>query len=83
MLDTQNVETKISKLLAGKVHVEAPSSATDLMEAGILDSLALIELIVGLEKEFGVQIPFEQVEIDDFRSVAAISRYVTRLVRRQ
>jgi len=81
MLNTQNIEAQISKLLAEKVHVEIPLTTVDLLEAGILDSLTLVELIVGLEEEFGVQIPFEQVEIDDFRSVAAISRHVALLLR--
>jgi acyl carrier protein len=70
------LQEQITKLLSERVHVESPSVDTDLMESGLLDSLTLVELIVGLEEEFGIKIPFEEVELDHFRSVESIARFV-------
>ena len=42
-----------------------------------LDSMALLELIVGLEKEFGVAVDEEQLDAPEhFKSVASISKFV-------
>jgi acyl carrier protein len=76
MVDSVSLHDKIANLLSERIHVEAPSSSTDLMEAGLLDSLTLVELIVGLEEEFGLKIPFDEVELDNFRSVESIATFI-------
>ena len=69
---------KIGEFLSRRIHVEAPSFDTDLMESGLLDSLTLVELMTGLEEEFGVQISFDEIELDNFRSVNKISEFVSQ-----
>ncbi len=73
-----SLHDRINKLLSEKIHVEAPSAETDLMESGLLDSLLLVELMAGLEEEFGVKISFDEIELDNFRSVARIAEFVSR-----
>ena len=55
-------------------HVE--SAQTDLIEAGILDSASLVRLLLTVEARFAVAIPMEEVDIDSFRTVAAIADLV-------
>jgi acyl carrier protein len=69
---------KITRLLSEKVHIEASTSETDLVETGLLDSLKLVELMTSLEDEFGITISFDEIEIDNFRSVASIAEYVNQ-----
>jgi len=74
---TKTVTTdQIIQLLAERVHIEAPSVETDLMGAGLLDSLSLVELMTGLEEQFDIRISFDEIEIDNFSSVARIVEYV-------
>ncbi len=75
---TNNTVTheQIIRLLSERVHVEAPSVDTDLMEAGLLDSLTLVELMTSLEEEFGITISFDEIELDNFRSVERIGEFV-------
>jgi acyl carrier protein len=75
---TNNTVTheQITRLLAERVHVEAPAVDTDLMEAGLLDSLTLVELMSSLEEEFGLTISFDEIELDNFRSVERIAEFV-------
>lgn len=75
---TNNAVTheQIMRLLADRVHLEAPSADTDLMESGLLDSLTLVELMSSLEEEFGIAISFDEIELDNFRSVARITEFV-------
>jgi len=69
---------QIIRLLSERVHVEAPSADTDLMETGLLDSLTLVELMSSLEEQFGIHISFDEVEIDNFRSARRIAEFVNR-----
>ena len=76
MTETEKIQCQITKILMEKVYVEVPSASTDLMEAGLLDSIGLVELILGIEEQFGVQVPLEEIEIDHFRSVMRIAELV-------
>lgn len=48
----------------------------DLFEAGLLDSMAAIELLVGIESEFGVMIAPTAVEREEMNSVNKIIHQV-------
>ena len=71
-----NVTDRVQRLFVEALNVQAPAPETDLIETGVLDSLALVELLFALEREFGVTIPLEELDIDSFRSVAAIADFV-------
>lgn len=73
-----SLQDRISKLLSERIHIEAPSAETDLMESGLLDSLSLVEMMAGLEEEFGIKISFDEIELDNFRSVARIAEFVSQ-----
>lgn len=66
----------IRALLSEKLLVEVDSIEADLLKAGILDSLALIQLLAHLEERYGVRIPLEELEIEDLRSISSIARLV-------
>ena len=69
---------QISRLMLERVHIEVPSADTDLMELGLLDSLTLVELMSSLEEEFGIHISFDEIELDNFRSVARMAEFVNQ-----
>jgi acyl carrier protein len=71
-----NVTDRVQRLFVETLNVQAPAPETDLIETGVLDSLALVELLFALEQEFGVTIPLEELDIESFRSVAAIADFV-------
>lgn len=56
-----------------KVRLTADSS---LVQSGLLDSLAVASLAAGLEQEFGINIPEDELGIDNVESVAALGRLV-------
>jgi len=44
-----------------------------------LDSMALLELVVGLEKDFGVSVDEEELDTPEhFKSVASISKFMLK-----
>lgn len=73
---------RVQRLFVEALNKESPAVQTDLIEGGLLDSLALVELIFAIEREFGVTIPLEELEIDSFRSVASISDFVAGTIAR-
>lgn len=48
----------------------------DLFEAGLLDSMAAIEALVGIEERFGVEIAPTEVERDEMNTVNKIIHQV-------
>jgi len=73
---SQAVTDRVQRLFVEALNVEVPSPDTDLIEGGLLDSLALVELLFTLEREFAVSIALENLDIDTFRSVRRIAEFV-------
>jgi acyl carrier protein len=77
MSNADVLHNRITKLLADAMNLEVPSADTDLFEAGLIDSLAFVELLVHLEREFGVTTSVDDLKVDNFDSVTHIADYVT------
>lgn len=77
MTELDSMQRLIAHILSAKAHVEAPSPTTDLLQAGLLDSITLVELIVGIEEQFEIHVPLETIEIDHFRSIERIAKFVS------
>ncbi len=76
---TTDLKTEIRSILAEVINDDVPNNETDLVETGSLDSLALVSLIMELESQFAIAIDFDTLELESFRSVNSISRYVQNL----
>jgi len=49
---------------------------TALIEDGIIDSMGLIELVLFIEKQFGVAVAEEDMDIDNFRTLNSLTEYI-------
>ena len=74
--DNEVVHAQLRAFFSEKLSVEVASVDTDLVKTGILDSLALVELLAYVEKEFEAEISLDDVGIEDFHSIARIAEYV-------
>jgi acyl carrier protein len=68
---------RVQGLFEEALSIPAPAPDADIIDGGLLDSLALVTLLFEIEVEFGVQIPLDSLEIDDFRTIERIARFVT------
>jgi acyl carrier protein len=61
-------------------HVGAPGLAEDdnLLTGGLMSSLGVMRLIVFIEEAFKLDVPPEDVTIENFRSVRCIADYLER-----
>ncbi len=52
------------------------SDDDSLLDRGIIDSVAMVDLIAFLEKTFGISVSDDDMTPENFDSVSAIARYV-------
>lgn len=74
--DNEVLHARLKAFFSENLSVEVSSVDADLLQTRILDSLALVELLMYLEKEFETEISLDDVEIEDFHSIAKIAEYV-------
>lgn len=53
------------------------SADDDLLGSGMVDSMGVMRLLGFLEDEFGRQVPYEDVTIENFSTVSAIAAYLS------
>ena len=75
-MDHAGLEKQLASLFVEKLTLEVPAGDSDLIEAGILDSLKFVELLFHIEQTFGVRLSMDAFEIDDFRSIAKIAEFL-------
>lgn len=67
---------QIEQFLFDKINLEILSRNTDLIESGVLDSRTLAELLVHLERQFGIEISVDNLDIENFRTIASTMEFV-------
>lgn len=77
-LTREGAADAVARLFAEGLHVEVSEAGLDLIEAGLLDSLLLVELIVEIERRFGMTVPMDDLELENFRSIERIAAYLVR-----
>jgi D-alanine--poly(phosphoribitol) ligase subunit 2 len=70
---------RVHRLLVDHLYIDSPTPDTDIIDSGALDSFALVELLVKLEEHFDVEVPVEDLDLDDFRSARRIAHVVASL----
>jgi acyl carrier protein len=71
-----DVRARVSEIIRDRLYAEVPSAETDLIESGLLDSLALVMLIVALEEVFACELLLDDFDLEQFRSVERIAEYL-------
>jgi D-alanine--poly(phosphoribitol) ligase subunit 2 len=69
-------EEAIVLIYRDALDIEITGVDVDVFEGGLLDSLGLVMLVSEIEERFGLRIPFETLEIDEFRTVRSLARVV-------
>lgn len=76
MSDGNRLRERIAGVFSNALHLDVPAFDTDLFDTGVLDSLAFVELLLQLEREFGVTTSVDDLEIENFRSIDSIADFV-------
>jgi acyl carrier protein len=71
-----SLQAELTALFTKRLGVDVPSPDTDLLATGRLDSVGFVELLVQLEKRFGLRVELDEVEVEHFRSLNAIAAFI-------
>ena len=61
-----------NSLLGGRIVTDQD----ELLLSGMIDSLGVMSLVSFIEEQFQIDIPFEDVTLENFESVDAMARYI-------
>jgi acyl carrier protein len=79
-MDPQQIETKLKQMIVERLFLDMPPESIDtdasLVKVYGVDSVCLLELVVGLEEAFGVVIEDDAFDLRHFSSVAALRDFV-------
>jgi D-alanine--poly(phosphoribitol) ligase subunit 2 len=74
----EQLQQQIAEIFAGRFETKLDSDDIDLLESGIVDSVKIVELVLEIEQRFGVSLPFEELEIEDFRTLPRLAERIAR-----
>ena len=55
------------------------SNEDDLLDMGILDSMAIMQLVDYLEKHYGITVPTEEIDPANFESINALTAFIDKM----
>lgn len=70
---------RLERVLEDALSIAPPSPDTDILEAGLIDSLAMVTLLFEIEREFGLTVPLDSIDIDDLRTIERVGQLIARL----
>ena len=80
MTDDASIERQIKEMLVERLFLKiSPDEIDDdapLMEKLGVDSVQVLEIVVGLEEVYGISFEDEEFDIDIFRTVKSIADFV-------
>jgi acyl carrier protein len=76
-------EAMLQTIFREDLQVEVPLPETDLFRTGILDSIKVVEMLLCLETRFGLHVEFDDLEIENFRSINAVNEFVKTCISEQ
>lgn len=71
--------TVSQKIIVDKIHEVAFAKVSindELFKSGILSSIIVVDLATSLEEEFNIQIPFNEITIENFSTVELIDNFI-------
>jgi len=80
MYTSNDLDRTLLTMFEENLNVSVPSPETDLLDTGLLNSVSFVELVMLLEERFGVTVPLDELELDQFRTIRQISAFVAQLM---
>ena len=78
MYPQDQLQQQIIQIFHERFETRLGCDDVDLLESGLVDSVRIVELVLEIEQRFGVSLPFEELEIEDFRSVPRLAERISR-----
>jgi acyl carrier protein len=76
MKDEERIQLFIQEEIASESIDEGFSWSDNLIESGLIDSLGITKLISYIEQTFSITIKEEDIDIDNFITIDAITKFI-------
>lgn len=80
-----DVQSTIKQYIVTEIMHELDQNVLDneaaLIEGGIIDSMNLIKLVLFIEEKYGVAITDEELDIDNFMTVNALTKFLNKKIK--
>jgi acyl carrier protein len=76
---SNNVTSQILAFISGRYPQVEISSTDNIFQIGFVNSLFAMELVMFIEKTFGVTVPNDELRIENFHSAQSMTELVDRL----
>ena len=73
MINENFLIDKISEIAFSKVEID-----DSLWESGVLDSITVVEFATEIEDEFNINIPFDEIVVDNFETLSRLITYIKK-----
>jgi D-alanine--poly(phosphoribitol) ligase subunit 2 len=69
-------EQQILEVIREQLNIDVSDAETDLIDAGLLDSLAVVMLITALEEAYACVLPLDDFDLGNFRTARRMSAFL-------
>jgi acyl carrier protein len=76
MSNVKVVAARIANRLRDVLFLDIQDSNYDLVNAEVIDSSGFLELFALLEKEFGISVGLEDMDVNNFRTIENMASFV-------
>ena len=73
------MESETLNLLRSQLHRPDLTLETPLLDEGILDSLAFVDVVFRIEQDLALSIPIDQVDLEVFSTPLTLAQYLRGL----
>lgn len=77
-MENNQVISKARQFICQRISATELDPELDIFDSGYVNSLFAMELVLFVEKEFGVAIENNDLDLDNFKSLNAISQFVDK-----
>lgn len=78
-MDINDIEAKVAELIEGIILTKVDSD-TLLIESGLVDSLAAVDVALAVERQFGCKIPPTEIDVH-LESVHTLAAFIAEHAR--
>jgi methoxymalonate biosynthesis acyl carrier protein len=73
-----NVKETVRNFINNSINIDELGDDENLFESGIVNSLFAVQLMTFVERNFGIEIGMEDLDVENFKSVSATAMFVER-----
>ena len=76
--DTNQVKATVREFINNSINIDGLGDDANLFESGIVNSLFAVQLMTFVERDFGIEIGMEDLDVENFKSVSATADFINR-----